>query len=199
MSIAVDHTEFNRQAWDAIATSTRKWFVPVSPEQIAEAKSGNLKIRVTATRNVPEDWLNNIVGAKILCLASGGGHQGPLLAAAGANVTVADFSSDQLAIDREVAARESLSIETIQCDMRELGDIGEFDLVLNPCSVNFCSNVTRVWQEAFRVLRPRGTLIAGLINPVNYLFDLAELINGRFVVRHSIPYVQSRPSASDEG
>ena len=36
-------------------------------------------------------------GLKVLCLASGGGQQGPILAAIGADVTVFDNSQGQLA------------------------------------------------------------------------------------------------------
>jgi 2-polyprenyl-3-methyl-5-hydroxy-6-metoxy-1,4-benzoquinol methylase len=183
----VDPTEYNRRAWDAIATSSRSWFVPVSSTEIAAARQGNPGIRVTATRNVPNAWLEPLAGSRVLCLAAGGGHQGPLLAAAGAKVTVADFSDAQLAIDRAVAEREGLDLQVRQCDMRAVGDAGEFDLVVNPCSVNFCPEVYQVWREAWRVLRPGGSLIAGLINPVNYLFDEYQLANGKFVVRSLSP------------
>ncbi len=184
----MDHTDFNREAWDAIATSHRKWFVPVSAEEIAAARSGQPQIRLTATRNVPNDWLGDLSGRAVLCLAGGGGHQGPLLAAAGANVTVADFSVPQLAIDQEVAAREDLVLQTVQCDMQQLGDIGEFDLIINPCSVNFCPDAVRVWREAYRVLRPGGVFMTGVIQPVNYLFDAEAMLRDEFVVSHAIPY-----------
>ena len=39
---------------------------------------------------MPADWFGDLAGAPVLCLASGGGQQGPLLAAAGARVTVFD-------------------------------------------------------------------------------------------------------------
>ena len=50
----------------------------------------------------------------MLCLASSGGQQGPILAAAGANVTVFDNSPAQLVQDRSVAQREGLRIDTVQ-------------------------------------------------------------------------------------
>lgn len=43
-------------------------------------------------------------------------------------------------------------------------------------------------KEAYRVLKRGGTLISGFANPIEYIFDLKELEQGRFVVRHSIPY-----------
>jgi 2-polyprenyl-3-methyl-5-hydroxy-6-metoxy-1,4-benzoquinol methylase len=59
-------------------------------------------------------------GADVLCLASGGGQQGPLLAAAGASVTVLDASPRQLEQDRAVAARDGLVIRTVEGDMADL-------------------------------------------------------------------------------
>ncbi len=199
----MDQTEYNRRAWDAIATSHRKWFVPVSEKEIEAARSGELKIKVTATKNLPTSWLGQVAGKRILCLAGGGGHQGPLLAAAGADVTVSDFSQAQLDIDQQISERESLNLQTVQCDMRDLSkllDVEPFDMVLNPCSVNFCSDVPKVWQEAYRVLGAGGILITGVIQPVNYLFDAAELLEGRFVVQHSIPFVQTEfdPASLDD-
>ena len=191
----MDHTDFNRAAWDAIAASATQWFVPASREEIANARLGQPAIKVTAIKYIPSHWLSAPAGLKILCLAGGGGHQGPLLAATGAEVTVADFSSEQLALDRQVAERENLTLKTVQVDMRDFGDLGPFDCVLNPCSLNFCPDVIPVWREAYRVLKPGGILITGFVNPINYLFDPELLLAGKFVVTNSIPHAES-PSES---
>jgi hypothetical protein len=45
-----------------------------------------------------------------------------------------------------------------------------------------------VWREAARVLRKGGTLLAGFMQPVMYIFDFEELDKGNFIVRHKIPY-----------
>ncbi|MDQ0256328.1 2-polyprenyl-3-methyl-5-hydroxy-6-metoxy-1,4-benzoquinol methylase [Evansella vedderi] len=50
-------------------------------------------------------------GLKILCLPSGGGQQGPILAAAGADVTVIDISKKQLEQDGKVAKRDGLTLK----------------------------------------------------------------------------------------
>lgn len=188
----MDTTEFNRQAWNAIASSPKKWFVPASPDEISLARNGQPAIKVTATKNIPDDWLGHLSGKRILCLAGGGGHQGPLLAAAGARVTVADFSEAQLAIDRAVAEREHLRLNTVRCDMRSLGAIGKFDCVINPCSLNFCPSVIPVWREAHRVLISGGTLITGFVNPVNYLFAAEPLMRGKFTVANRLPHVEGK-------
>ncbi len=112
---------YNRQAWDVAVARGSEWTVPVTPEVIEAARRGEWHIILTPSRSVPRTWFpDDLHGVDVLCLASGGGQQGPVLAAAGANVTVLDNSLAQLARDEEVAARESLSILTIQGDMADL-------------------------------------------------------------------------------
>jgi SAM-dependent methyltransferase len=46
-----------------------------------------------------------------------------------------------------------------------------------------------VWREAYRVLRPGGTLLAGFMNPDVFIFDAdANENRGELVVRHALPY-----------
>ncbi len=69
----------------------------VTKEIIEKSKAGDWEITVTAGKPVPRSWFpKSLEGLKILCLASGGGQQGPVLAAAGADVTVTDISKKQL-------------------------------------------------------------------------------------------------------
>lgn len=183
-------TEFNRDAWDGIATSRHKWFAPCTKAEVDSAREGSFDLRLTACRKIPRDWVGEVSGKRILALAAGGGHQGPVLAAAGAIVTVADFSAQQLAIDQQVADENGLNLETVCCDMAELSELDDesFDMVINPCSVNFVPDVRPVWRHASRVLRNEGVLIAGLMQPVNFLFDAVKRDRGELAVRFKIPY-----------
>ena len=186
----MDSTQFNRQAWDNIATSRHRWFTPCTAEEIDSARNGRVSFRVTACKTVPAQWLGDVKDQRVLVLAGGGGHQGPLLAAAGALVTVVDFSEEQLAIDRRVAKAHQLKLETICADMANLEGIEDqhFDLIINPCSVNFIPLVPPVWIEAARVLKVGGVLIAGLMQPINFLFDAGKRDRGELEVRFRIPY-----------
>ena len=86
----------NRVAWDKLGEQGNQWTVAYDPAKIAAARQGEWELYLTEQRPVPKDWFPRLEGADVLCLASGGGQQGPLLAAAGANVTVFDNSPSQL-------------------------------------------------------------------------------------------------------
>lgn len=191
MSRDLDILSYNREAWNRQVAEGNQWTVPVSPGDIAAARRGEWHIVLTPVRHVPGDWFPALDGSDVLCLASGGGQQGPLLAAAGARVTVLDNSPAQLEQDRMVARREGLSIRTVEGDMANLQAFADesFDLLVHPVSNVFAPDVRPVWREAFRVLRRGGVLMAGFVNPDWYLFDhdLAEK-TGEIKVAFKLPY-----------
>ncbi|MCP4752872.1 MAG: class I SAM-dependent methyltransferase [Proteobacteria bacterium] len=193
--------EFNRTAWNRQVELKNQWTVPVDREVIRAARKGEWDVLLTPGISVPREWFPPLSGCGVLCLASGGGQQGPVLAAAGADVVVLDNSPRQLERDRVVAGRESLNIETVQGDMADLSMFsgGSFDLVFHPVSNCFVSDVKPVWLEAFRVLRPGGILLAGFSNPVRYLidWDLAER-TGDLHAKHPLPYSDAESLSEEE-
>src|SRR5688572_29855256 len=102
--------EYNSTAWDRQVEAGDKWTLPVSAEIVERARTGDWSIVLTPVKSVPRDWFGDVGGKDILCLASGGGQQAPVLAATGANVTCFDNSAKQLESDRLVAEREGLTI-----------------------------------------------------------------------------------------
>jgi SAM-dependent methyltransferase len=181
----------NRAAWDREVASGNEWTRPVGPEVIARARAGDWSVVLIGYVPVPRDWFPaDLAGTQVLCLASGGGQQGPVLAAAGAAVTVFDNSPGQLARDEEVAAREGLSVRTVLGDMRDLSAFGDvsFDLVFNPVSNVFCPELAPVWRESYRVLRPGGILLAGFMNPDIFVFDPVAHERGELVARYPLPF-----------
>ena len=181
---------YNAQAWDKAVERASRWTLPVTAEAIAAARQGHWQIGLTPTSPVPASWFPPLAGAAVLCLAGGGGQQGPLLAAAGAQVTVFDNSPQQLAQDRFVARRDGLTLRTVEGDMQDLSVFayGFFDLMGQPTSNLFVPEVRPVWAEAARVLRPGGLLLAGFCNPASYLFDQELADAGILQVRHRLPY-----------
>lgn len=187
----MDIRSYNRDAWNReVEGGESRWTQPVTPEVIAKAKTGEFSILLTENKFVPMEWFPSLAGADVLCLASGGGQQGPVLAAAGARVTVFDNSPAQLKQDQLVAAREALPIATVEGDAANLSMFADnsFDLVFNPCSTVFMPDVRAVWKECARVLRPGGVLMTGSMNPVHYIFDLYKADEGVLEVAHAIPY-----------
>ncbi len=187
----MDIRSYNRDAWNReVEGGKNPWSQPVSPEVIAKARQGEFAILLTENIPAPRKWFPSLQGTDVLCLASGGGQQGPVLAAAGAHVTVFDNSPAQLRQDRLVAERESLSLRTVEGDAADLSVFADesFDLVFNPVSTVFMPDVRAVWKECSRVLRYGGILMTGFMNPIHYIFDLYKADEGALEVVHSIPY-----------
>jgi SAM-dependent methyltransferase len=190
MKREIELRDYNREAWNRQVAKGDRWTVPVGPEVIAAARRGEWSVVLTPHKPVPREWFGDLSGKDVLGLASAGGQQGPVLAAAGARVTVFDNSPSQLDQDRKVAEREGLSIRLVEGDMRDLSAFADesFDLIFHPCSNCFAADVRPVWREAFRVLRPGGALLSGFCNPIMFLFDQDLEKQGVMQLKYRMPY-----------
>ena len=144
----MDIVNYNRKAWDLEVSKGNEWTKAVSSEKIALAKNGDWGVVLTPLKPVPKKWFHELPGKKVLCLASAGGQQGPILSATGAQVTVFDNSPAQLEQDRMVAEREGLEIDLVQGDMSDLSCFADesFDLIFHPVSNCFVPNIQLVWN-----------------------------------------------------
>ena len=152
------------------------WSEPASQEQLSRARMGRLVLFFGDEEAVPSEWLGDLHGKRVLCLAGAGGMQAPILACAGAEVTVLDLSERMLDRDRAVSAREGLNIRIEHgnmCDLSRFPD-GSFDLVVNPPSLFYVPDVTPVFREVYRVLRRGGVFIMASSNPIAYVCDWDE-------------------------
>lgn len=193
----LDIPAYNRTAWNRQAREGNEWARPVDSETIRRARAGDWSVVLTPIKPVPADWFGvaGVAGRDLLCLASGGGQQAPVLAAAGARVTSFDNSDEMLARDEQVAGREDLALRTVQGDMADLSVFaeGSFDLIFHPVSNVFVPDPRPVWRECFRVLRPGGVLLAGFMNPSFFLFDHeAARSCGALDVRFRLPFADLR-------
>ena len=185
------YVEENSRIWDKRAENNDRWSTVVSAEEVAKARNGDWHIILTPEKPVPRDWFPaEMKGLKVLCLASGGGQQGPILAAIGADVTVFDNSQGQLEKDLNVAKRDGLTINTVQGNMQDLSMFADasFDLIVHPWSNNYVDDILIVWKECSRVLKKGGTLVAGFGSPLEYIFDLKKFEKGELELKYSIPY-----------
>lgn len=158
---------------DRLVENDVNWSACATPEQMQQAREGKLKLTFGVDGVIPSQWFGDLKGKKVLCLAGAGGLQAPLLACAGADVTVIDLSERMLDKDREIAARENLSIHIEHgnmCDLSRFAD-ASFDLVLNPPSLCYVPEVNPVFREVYRVLKPGGTFIMISMNPIAYVCD----------------------------
>lgn len=192
----MDIHKHNATAWNAESSSgDSPWCQPVDASVIAAARSGDWSVVLTPNKAVPSSWFGDLAGARVLCLAGSGGQQAPVLAAAGADVTVLDISAEQLARDAFVARRDGLELKLIEADMSFLADhvSGNFDLIFHPVSNLFISDLGPVWRQCARVLEPGGRLLSGFVNPDYWLFDHDAIEAGAALeASRRLPFVASR-------
>jgi SAM-dependent methyltransferase len=186
----MDYIQKNAAVWDNDTSNYNAWTTPVSTAEVDDARAGRWQVVLTPNKPVPRSWFpEDLFGKRVLLLAGGGGQQGPILAAAGADVTVLDNSAKQLERDRMVAERDHLSVRTVQGNVQDLSMFADesFDFIMQLVGC-FVDSVLPVWREAHRVLKKGGVMISGLVNPIEFLFDLDKMERGELFVRHKIPY-----------
>lgn len=164
----------NARAWDALARSDAVLARPARDSDFANP---------LATID-PLGWLGgDIRGWHVLCLAAGGGRQSALYAAAGADVTVVDLSSEMLALDRKVASERQLAVKCIEASMDDLSMLarGQFDAVIHPVSTCYVPDVAPVFREVARVCRPGGLYISQHKTPVSLQASLRPAGHGYLI------------------
>jgi ubiquinone/menaquinone biosynthesis C-methylase UbiE len=148
----------NEKKWDKLALNGVLCSQPKLGLSIEEAKN---------YLNRHGFYKDDFKGKNVLCLASGGGQQSIAFALLGANVTVVDFSEEQLKKDRLVAKRYQKEIRIVKSDMQDLSFCkdDEFDIVYQPYSINYIPSLEKVFDEVTRVLKPNGLYDIMFHNP----------------------------------
>jgi len=189
----VDYIKKNSSIWDKNVENKEaytSWTSPFSPEIIEDARNGKWEVVLTPIKPVPKSWFpTDFKGLRVLLVAGGGGQQGSILSALGADVTIFDNSKKQLEQDEFVAKREGLDIKTVQGNMQDLSIFADesFDFIMQFAGC-FVDSVLPVWKETYRVLKKGGIMLAGHNHPFEFIFDVPEMEKGNLVVRFKIPY-----------
>lgn len=196
----MDIVKYNSMAWDKCAERKEKWSVPVSKHEIENAANGELNVVLTPSAKVPKSWFPPMHNLRVLGLASGGGQQIPLFAAAGAHVTCFDNSEQQLLLDKKVCDENNLELRIEQGDMRDLSRFADasFDLVFNPCSIAFVPDIKPVWKEVYRVLAKGGIFMTGFYNPVTLLFNEKDVEDDNLILKYKMPYSDTESLSQNE-
>lgn len=172
----MNYQDINARTIDRWIEEGWEWGIPIDHETYLAAKAGRWDVLLTPTKAVPHSWFGDLMGKKVLGLASGGGQQMPIFAALGAECTVLDYSERQLESERLVAAREDYTIDIIRADMTKPLPFPDesFDLVFHPVSNCYVREIAPIFMETFRILKKGGVLLCGLGNEVNYLVNEDE-------------------------
>lgn len=173
----------NKAAWDRLAKKQDRLARPARDIDFADP---------LASVDGP-GWLEgNISNKRVLCLAAGGGRQGPIYAAAGAKVTVVDLSPAMLDLDKQVAVERKLNIRTIETSMDDLSALGDqtFDIVIHPVSTCYITDVSTTYREVARVLVLGGLYISQHKQPTSLQTSL-EAEQGGYRIARS--YFQNTP------
>ena len=151
----MSHLPRNAAAWDRLARENSGFARVATPEELADPRAA-----LDARGWLPAD----LDGRRVLCLAAGGGWQGPLFAALGCRVTVVDLSEEMLALDRREAAKHGFGdrLATVRADMGDLPELpGEpFDVVHQPVSTCYVPDLPAVYAGVARVLRAGGLYVS---------------------------------------
>ena len=141
----------------------------------------------------PLGWLGGeVADQRILCLGAGGGRHGPMLANAGACVTVVDISPEMLRLDEELAEARGLQVETVATSIDDLSMLpaAEYDAVMQPVSTCYVPDIRIAYRELARVMKSGGVYISRHKQPTGLQMDLAPGPNG-FVIEE--PYFLDGP------
>ncbi len=175
--------QHNRRAWDALARAGHRHAQLATDDELANPLA----------HLDGDGWLDGEVrGRRVLCLASGGGYQSVLFAAAGAAVTVVDLSGEMLELDRAAAMRHGLNVRLVQASLDDLSalEAATFDVVWQPVSTCYVPDVRPGFREAARVLVPGGLFVSQHKQPASLQLETTATGTGYLLGE---PYYRQGP------
>jgi SAM-dependent methyltransferase len=200
MAAMLNIQEHNRKAWNTQARFGIQWSESVSDGEMDAARHGDVRLHLSPAQPVPKSWLGELEGRRVLALAAGGGRQAPLLAAAGARLTLIDISEEQLARDALIAHRWHLDLAMHRCSADDLDFLQDasFDCIVLPLANCFFERLEPVWKHCARLLVPGGRLLYAFINPLAWSFDFVKAQAGIFELKYPVPYSDQKSLDSED-
>jgi SAM-dependent methyltransferase len=169
-----------------IEQNRRVWNERARLQQVHATPAGEKEFRNARAIVDQCGWLpKELGGVPVLCLAAGGGWHGPLFAHLGAEVTVVDISEEMLALDRKISKERKLRMKIVRASMDDLSDLprATYEIVIQPVSTCYVSDLARVYREIANVTKPEGIYISQHKQPVS-LQASAQPGTAGYSIRH---------------
>jgi len=148
-----------KDGWNIISKSYQE-YTRISLEDVhyGPISSGELELKL----------LGEVTGKDVLEIGCGGGQNAIVLNKWGAMSVGLDISEEQIKYARKLAKREGVKVPFYVGNMEDLSMLHNesFDIVLSSFAVGYVENLTRTFQEVFRILRKRGLFVFCVAHPI---------------------------------
>jgi SAM-dependent methyltransferase len=117
--------------------------------------------------------LGDLKGKRVLELGCGGAQCSIAFAKQGATAIGVDFSAEQLAHARSLAEQEGVRVELHHADLADLAFVRaeSVDLAFSTYALGFVDDLSRVFRQVHRVLKPSAPFVFSLPHPAYDMID----------------------------
>jgi len=112
--------------------------------------------------------LGNVKNKDVLEIGCGGGQNSIVLAKQGARPIGLDISEEQIKHAKKLAKKEKVMVPFYVGNMEDLSILGDesFDIVLSSFAIEYADDLSKTFQEGFRLLRKHGLFVFAVVHPI---------------------------------